>query len=115
MSELGPETYSPNLPMSGVEEQVGIVQATPSSSDEPSSATNRTLPAAKESSSLYRQLSSASTQAVPDPSGEGTPSAGKMPSNVGHATSAFDDALPEELAKYGRISFEGSCNLSLSS
>jgi len=113
MSGLHPEAPFHDAPISAVEDRVGVVQAVPFSSDGSSSAAIQAPAAAEEPSTFDSRISSTATQAVLSPSGEETPGVGESSSSAAHSTNAFDNASPEDIATYGRISFEGSCDFFL--
>ena len=107
MSQLGPEHHVPDLPMSGVHEEVGVIQATPSASDALSGATNKSLLAAEATSSSLSQVPPVTAPAASDTRSQSNLDTSFMQSNAEPTMTAFDDPLPPEVGHHGRISFEG--------
>lgn len=114
MSSLRPEGPFPDVPISAVEDKLGVVQTIPLSSVVSSYATSQAPAAAEEQHSALdgRPLPMA-TQGVLNPSGEVMPGVGEPTSNAARSTNAFDGAPAEDIVTYGRISFEGLCDFFL--
>ena len=107
MSQLGPEHHIPGLPMSGVNDEVSVIQAIPSASDALSSATNKPLLAAEATSSPLSQVPPVTAPAASDTPNQSILDTSSMRSDAEHTMTAFDDPLPHKAGHYGRISFEG--------
>ena len=108
MSQLGPEHHLPDLPISGVNDEVSGIQAIPSASDALSSATNQPLLAAGATSSPLSQAPPVTAPAASDTPNQSILDTSLMRSDTNPTMATSNDPLPHKVRQHGRISFEGT-------
>ena len=109
MSGWVSKSDDPDIPMSGVDTGFNIIQATSSTSNEPSTATIQNSAADASDETPHRQSLPAINQTVPDNATGGASAARVSSSSHGQATNSvhLHDLLPEKGVTCGRITFDG--------
>lgn len=107
MSKWSPENLVPNIPMSDINDQADITQATSPTPNEQAGGANRKSPAAEANRFPPHQGAPAVDQVVPNTASEHNPTAYITPSHDVQTASHFGDLISSQDSTPKRISFDG--------